>query len=81
MPQTSTVRNLLGWVSPLNNAGMVMPESRDRGSLFLALGRALLRAGTLLPGGFLGRNSGALFRNGGGVFAGSGFCVHHGGFR
>jgi hypothetical protein len=45
---------------------------------FLALGRALLRAGTLLQGGLLRRNVLALFRDGGGVFGCSAFCVHSG---
>jgi hypothetical protein len=41
----------------------------------LALGRALLLAGTLLQGGLLRRDCRALFRNGGGC--GGGFCVLH----
>ena len=46
---------------------------------FLALGRALLLGGALLRGGLLRRDVRALFRNGGGVFGNSGFCVRHGG--
>src|ERR1017187_3238507 len=46
---------------------------------FLAFGRGLLGAGTLLQGGLLRRNVRALCRNGGGVFGG--FCVLGGHFR
>ena len=42
---------------------------------FLALGRALLRAGSLLRGCLLRRDVGALSRNGGDCVGGSGFCV------
>src|SRR5262249_40091175 len=42
---------------------------------FLALGRALLLAGTLLRGGGFRRNGRALFRNGGGCAAGGGIYV------
>src|ERR1019366_3125329 len=45
----------------------------------LALGRALLLAGSLLRGGLLRRDGRALFRNGGG-FGGVGFCVLHGAY-
>jgi hypothetical protein len=46
---------------------------------FLALGRDLLLGGTLLRGGLLRRDVRAVFRNGGGVFGNSGFCVRHSG--
>ena len=47
--------------------------------VFLALEHALFRADGLLRGGFLRRNRGALFRNGGGCIGGS--CVFGGLFR
>jgi hypothetical protein len=46
---------------------------------FLPLGRTLLLGGTLLRGGLLRRNVRALFRDSGGVFGCSGFCVRHSG--
>jgi hypothetical protein len=45
---------------------------------FWPLGAAFLGLAPFLRGGLLRRDVRALFRNGGGVFGNSGFCVRHG---